>query len=249
MNGRTLVFSLLLACAAPLFASDESDTTRILLPNMLQGAVTELEPLLRSRAGAPLQIEYVQMAKLVERLGKGERADVTVVNRAATQQLAAQGRVKSQAELVQSELGLAVADSAPTPVLKTTEDFIAFLKATPSIAYFGTGASGAVFTAFLEKHGLTEVIKAKATVATDGFVASLVRDGKVASAIQPVSELKFGGANNVVPLPDSAQARSISSVVVFNNARAEVTDRIVQVLMSDEAAAAYRRAGLMPMFK
>ncbi len=247
MNGRSTVL-LLLAWTSPLFAG-ETSPTRVLVPLMLQGAVTELEPQLRSRAGGSLQIEYVQMAKLVERLGQGEQADVTVVTRAATQQLAAQGRVKSQADLVQSELGLAVADSAPAPVLNTTEDFVAFLRLTPSIAYFGAGASGAVFTSFVERHGLTDIIRQKATVITEGFASSLVRDGKVASAIQPVSELKFGGANNVVPLPESVQVRSISCVVVFNTARrTDVADRIVQVLKSDEAAAAYRRAGLTSLF-
>ena len=81
-------------------------------------------------------------------------------------------------------------------------------------------------------------------------ITRLVRDGKVASAVQQVGELKFGGANNIVPLPDALQTRPVSAVVVFATSKQpEAAARVAQLLASPEAAAAYRRARVTPMFK
>jgi molybdate transport system substrate-binding protein len=217
---------------------------------MVNGAVHQIEPLLHARVNAPVEIEYTSMAQIIQRLNNGEAMDVTVISRAATQQLAAKGLVKSQYDLVLAEVGIAVADNAPTPVLKTAEDFIAFLKATPSIAYFSPGASGNLLLQFAETNGLTDIVKQKATVISEGFTSTQVRDGKVASAIQQISELMAGGAKNIVPLPDSVQVRATTCVVVFNSTRqAEAAEQIAQVLTSSDAAAIYERSGLIPIFK
>ncbi len=238
-----------LLAARPLWAA-ESTPIRILVPNMLEGAFTELQPLLRSRIAVPMDIEYVQMSRLVERLNKGEVADVAIMTRASVEPLAAKGLIRTQVDVVRSELGIAVADGAPAPVLKTTEDLIAFLKATPSIGLFGGGASTAVLMQFAERNGLSEMLKQKATIISEGYAGALVRDGKVASAMQQVSELKFGGANNVVPLPDALQTWPVSAVVVFENStHPDVAAKIAQLLASPEAAATYQRAGLTPVIK
>ena len=60
----------------------------------------------------------------------GEAADIAILTKEAVQQLAAKGYVRSPTDLVLSVIGIAVGDSAPTPVMKTTEDFVAFMKAT-----------------------------------------------------------------------------------------------------------------------
>ncbi len=250
MNRRILICLALPVLASPLHAADNAASVRILAPMMTQGALTDLGPLLRARAGAPLQIEFMPMTQLVERLGKGEIADVVITSAANAQQLAAKGLVKSQADVVVSVVGIAVADNAPTPAMKTEADLIAFLKATPSIAIYGGGGSGALLLQFAAKHGLADVVKRKATMISEGFTAALVREGKVASAVQQVGELTFAGAKNIVRLPDSVQAPSVNRVLVLNGAsRPEVADRIAQLLLSPEAVAAYRRAGLTPVVK
>ena len=238
-----LVLSLLVSRALP---AAETVPIRVLVPNMLEGAFAELQPLLRSRIAVPVDIEYVQMTRLVERVKAGDAADVAIMTKSNVPALAAQGRIRSQVDVVQSELGIALADGVPLPPMKTTDDFIAFLKATPSIALFGSGASGAVVLQFAEKSGLADVLKRKATLVEEGLTGALVRDGKVASAVQQVGELKFGGAHNIVPLPDALQTRPVSSVVVFSASRnPDAATSVAQLLASPEALAAYRRAGLI----
>ncbi len=90
--------------------------------------------------------------------------------------------------------------------MKTTADFVAFMKATPSIAYTVRGVSGLHMAQLIERLGLAAVVKPKATV-VDGFSGTLLREGKVAAAVQQISELKFTGATNIVPLPDEIQVR------------------------------------------
>lgn len=250
MNHRVLICSLLCWVISPLATAGEATPVKIIAPLAVQGALKEIQPLLQSKVGAPVRIEYITMARVVERVSTGEAADVTIVSQAGAEQLAAKGLVKSQLDLVQSEVGIAVADNAPTPVLKTTEDFIAFLKAVPSIAYFGISGSGALLTKFAEQHGLAEVLKTKGVPITEGYTSTWVRDGKAASAIQQISELKFGGANNIAPLPESIQVRSVNCLVVLRaTQQAAVADKVVQVLTSPEAAGIYQRAGLKPLFK
>jgi uncharacterized protein GlcG (DUF336 family) len=247
MKRLALLFALSFSIALP--AAEPVAATRILVPLMMQGAIAELEPTLRSRVGAPLQIDYELMPKLVQRLHNGETPDVTMISRAAAQQLAAKGLVKSQQDLVQSQVGIAVAEGAPTPVLRTPEDVVAFLKATPSIALFGIGASGPMMIQLAEQNGFAAALRRKATIINEGYTSALLRDGKVAAAVQQVSELKAGGARNIVPLPESMQSRSGTVAVIFSTSRhAETAAQVVQVLTSSDAASAYQRAGLQPLF-
>ena len=148
-----------------------------------------------------------------------------------------------------SVIGIAVADDAPLPAMKTTEDFVAFMKATPSIAYTVRGVSGLHMAQLIERFGLAAVVRPKAVV-VDGFSGTLLREGKVAAAVQQISELKFTGATNIVPLPDEIQVQTIFTVAVLNGAAsADAAAKIVRVLTSTEAAAAYERSGASPLFK
>ena len=238
---------LTLLAAQPLEAAAVSPL-HILVPNILEGAIRELQPMLSSRLQAQLDIEYVQMSLIADRLDKGEAADVAILTKANIRPLQDKGRIRAQYDLVQSALGIALPDGKPLPPMKTTDDLIAFIKATPSIALFGTGASAAVLTQFAEKNGMAETLQSKAVVITEGYAGALVRDGKVASAMQQIAELKFGGANNIVPLPEALQTRPVSAVIVLESSQQPaVAARLAALLRSPEAVAAYRKAGLTPV--
>jgi aminopeptidase N len=101
----------------------------------------------------------------------------------------------------------------------------------------------------IEQLGLASVVKPKATV-VDGFAGVLLREGKVAAAVQQISELKYTGATKIVPLPDEIQVRTIFTVAVLNGTpRADAVAQVVRVLTSLEALAAYQRSGASPLFK
>ena len=248
MRRRTLLLATALFLLT-LRALAQEAPVKILATIAVEGAFAEIEPLLPARSGVPVEVEFATTAALVERLANGETADLAILTKEAVQQLAAKGLVRSSTDLVLSVIGIAVGDDAPLPVMKTTEDFVAFMKATPSIAYTARGVSGLHVARLIEQLGLADVVKPKAVV-VDGFSGTPLRDGKVAAAVQQISELKFTGAKNIVPLPDEIQVRTVFTVVVLKGAtNADSAAKIVRVLTSPEAAAAYERSGASPLFK
>ena len=243
---------MLVAVALGLFARAgiaQEEPLKVLATIAVQGAVEEIEPLLTARSGVPVTVEFATTAAIVERLARGEAADLAILTQDAVGQLAAKGAVRSSTDLVLSVIGIAVAEGAPLPPMRTTEDFVAFMKATPSIAYTLRGVSGVHMAQLIERLGLAEVVKPKATI-VDGFSGTALREGKVVAAVQQIAELKFAGATNIVPLPDAIQARTVFTLAVLNGtARAAETANVVRVLTSPEAAAAYERSGASPMFE
>ena len=232
---------------------------KILAQSSVPGPLSDLELQMSARATLPVNTESGPRAKLLERLLAGEPADIAILTNTAIQELAAKGLVRMQKELVVSELGVAVAADAQPPKLTTSADFVEFLKSTPSIAYpaLATGPYPAdayrvdtYIAALLERLGVKSSVEPKATVVGAGSMGGLVRDGKVAAAILLVSELKLQGAPNTVRLPDEIQLRIPMSIAVLKTSSHEKeAAAVVQFLTSAEAAAVYRRWGLVPSFK
>jgi molybdate transport system substrate-binding protein len=248
VNARFLLF---VAALSPLIlaADAQAPSVKIVATIAVEGAFTEIEPSLPERAGVQVELEFATTAALIERLTNGEPADLAVLTKEAVQQLEASGHVRSSTDLVLSMIGIAVADDAQLPAMKTTEDFVAFVKSTPSIAYTLRGVSGVHMARLIEQLDLADVVKPKAIV-VDGFAGTPLREGKVAAAVQQVSELRYAGAKNIVPLPDEIQVETIFTVAVLNGtSSADVAAKIVRALTSPEAAAAYQRAGASPLFE
>ena len=248
MRRRTLIIAAPL-CVLTLAAVSQDAPVKMVATIAVEGAVAELAPLLPVRSGVPVNVEFATTAALVERLTNGETADLVILTKEAVRELAAKGHVHSSTDLVLSMIGIAVGNDAPLPAMKTTDDFVAFLKATPSIAYTVRGVSGLHMAQLIEQLHLGDVVKPKAML-VDGFAGTPLREGRVAAAVQQISELRFSGAKNIVPLPDEIQVRTVFTVAVLNSAAsADSATKIVRVLTSSEAAAAYERAGASPMFK
>jgi molybdate transport system substrate-binding protein len=248
MKRRTLILTAALLLSAQIVGAQEAPL-RVVATIAVEGAFVEIEPLLRGRSGVPVNVEFATTAALVERLTSGERADLAILTRDAVRQLDAKGLVASSIDLVRSVIGIAVADGAPLPAMKTTQDFVAFMKATPSIAYTARGVSGLHMAQLLDQLGLEAVVQPKAIV-VDGFAARPLREGQVAAAVQQISELKFMGADNVVPLPDALQVETTFTLAVLDGtSRAASVAQIVRVLTSSEAAKAYERSGVSPLFE
>ena len=248
MKRRTLILAAPLSFLSAGIVAQEVPV-KIVATIAVEGAFAEIEPSLPADSGVPVDVEFATTAALVERLTNGEAADLAVLTKEAVQQLAAKGYVRSSTDLVLSVIGIAVADDAPLPPMKTTEDFVAFMKATPSIAYTVRGVSGLHMARLVEQLGLASVVKPKAVV-VDGFSGTLLREGKVAAAVQQISELRFTGATKIVPLPDEIQVQTVFTLAVLNAATgADAAAKVVRALTSPEAAAAYERSGASPLFK
>lgn len=242
---------LFLAASLSLLGFDvaaQEAPVRIVATIALQAAIEDIEPLLRPSSGVPVTIEFATTAALVERLASGESADLAILTQDALRRLAASGSVRAPQDLVRSLIGIAVRDDAPLPAMSTTEDFVAFMRATPSIAYTLRGVSGVHMAQLVERFGLADVVRPKAVI-VDGFAGTPLREGRVAAAVQQISELKFAGADKIVPLPAAIQVETVFSVAVVSGTRHDdAAAEVVRVLTSPEAALAYERSGASPAF-
>lgn len=229
-----LLASPALAAEAPL---------KILTPGYGQLAMQELEPLIEKTIGGPVEIEIVGTGGIPERILKGDKIDFVLTYRESL--ASAKDRLQTQTDVAISNVAVAVADNAPVPVLKTPADVTAFLKATPSLAR-STSLSGQHMASVIEKLGLTKEMEPKVQT-SGGLPGNLLREGKVAAAAQQISELKLAGLKNIVPLPDSLQIDLVlTAATVQGTTRAADTKKIIDVLLSAEAAKAYVNAGLKP---
>jgi molybdate transport system substrate-binding protein len=245
---RRLAALLILAMGVASSASSADMPATLTCVTSVEGAIRELEAAMRAKVHMPITITSGGSAQGQRRLENGEAADIGILPKEAMQQLAAKGLVKVQVDLALSDVGVAVAADAPTPVLRTAEDFAQLLRATPTLAYT-TGASGQHLSQVIEKLGLTEVVKPKATV-VGANSARLVLEGKVAAAVQQIGELRLEGARNVVPLPEALQMHTIVTVAVMNNApHPQAAADMLRVLTSPTAVPVYQRWGVVPLYR
>jgi len=239
---------------ASLFLSFQAGATetrpiKVLATIAVEGAFPEIKPLISGSTGLNVAIEFTNSAALVDRLNKGEAADLVILTKEAVAGLAKSDKVGAATDLVISDVGIAVAENAPRPVLNNADDLAAFLRMIPSIAYSSRGASGMYFATLIERLGLSDIVKPKATISDEGLTATRLARGEVAAAVQQVSELRFGGARNIVLLPEELQFHSIFTVAPLKQStRTADLSAVINVLTSKQAAAAFERAGVRPLF-
>lgn len=235
---------LVLSLAAPATGADTP--LKILTPAYGQAALQALEPLIETRIGGPVDIEIVGTGGIPERILKNEKIDLVLTYKESLADVAAKNRLQTQTDVAISNVAIAVADTAPAPVLKTSADVAAFLKATPSLAR-STSLSGQHMAAVIDKLGLTKEMEPKVQT-SGGLPGSLLKEGKVAAAAQQISELRLAGLKNIVPLPAELQKDLVlTAATVQGTARAGDVKKIVDLLASPDAAKAYENAGLKPL--
>ena len=240
---------LVALCALAAGTASAADAPlRILTPGYGQAALQELEPAMEARIGGPVTIETVGTGGIPERILKGEGIDLVVTYKPSLADAAAKGRLQTQTDVAISNVGLAVADDKPAPVLNTPADVAAFLKSIPSLAH-STSLSGQHMASVIETLGLTAEMKPKIQTG-GGVLGTKVVNGEVAAVAQQISELKLAGLKNIVPLPDPLQTDLVlTAATVQGTARADDVKKIVELLGSADAAQAYANAGLKPFKK
>jgi molybdate transport system substrate-binding protein len=234
---------------APADAADKT-SVKILAALAVEPAFPEIEPMILASEGVDIEIEFAMSAAVVDRLNKGEVPDLVILTKEGMAGMAKAGAVGPATDLVSTDIGIALADGAPLPVINTAADLAAFLKATPSIAYSRRGASGVHFAKLIEQLGLADVVKPKAVVIDEGLTATRLLKGEVAAAVQQVAELRFGGAKQIVFLPEALQSHAVYTVAPLKrSSRNAEQAAVIRALTSKPAAEAFERSGVHPVFE
>jgi len=129
-------------------------------------------------------VDWVPTTLIMTRVAAGEQADVLVVIKASMDELVAQGKADptTRVEVAHSRLGLAVAAGAPHPVIGSIEAFKAALSQARSVACSRAGASGIHLETVIDRLGITDAVRSRATVIPAGFTAEKLVTGERANA-------------------------------------------------------------------
>ncbi len=201
-------------------------------------------------SGGRVEVVWGPTTVIQEKLARGEKTDAVLLTAEAVDALAADGTLdgKTRVEVATSQLGVAVPRGDRRPDLSTEASFRQALLDARSVAFSRDGASGIYFAGLLERMGIAEAIRAKATIIPAGFTAEKLVSGEADMAVQQISELMVVGSIDIVgPFPDAVQARMRFSAAATADspARASVGS-FLATLRGDEAKAAFRACGLDP---
>ena len=208
----------------------------------------ELIPAYERATGQRVSISYDTSNIIMDRLKRGESADLVILTAPLIDNLTQQGRLQagSRTDMAKSGIGVAVKAGAPRPDISSVEAFKQTLLDTPSVAFTGTGASGQYFAGLVEKMGIGAEVKQKAKIPAGGLVAELVVKGEAALAIQMISELKaVPGADYVGPLPAPMQLYTVFSAGLMAKAKDPAAAKLMLDFMKKpQAQAIYRAKGM-----
>ncbi len=202
------------------------------------------------RTGCRVDVLWAPTTVIQERLARGEPADAVLVTAEAVDGLIADGTLDggTRVNVVRSQLGVAVPPGHARPDLSTADTFRQALLDARSVAFSRGGASGIYFAELIERLGIAEAIRARATIIPAGFTAEKLLSGEADLAIQQISELMVvDGIDIVGPFPAAVQSvMHFSAAVLARSAKREVANAFLSTLATAEAADAFRAFGLEP---
>jgi molybdate transport system substrate-binding protein len=227
-----------------------ADSLLVLSGLAVQGAVEKfIRPAFEKGTGIRLDVRWEPTTLIMKAMAADEKADIVIVSDEAAGQLVQQGKTFAdhQAKLALAVLGVAVKAGAKKPDVSTTEAFRKALLDARSVAYSRAGASGIHFEKLIEKLGIAEPVRAKATVIPSGMTAEqLVNGSKADLAVQQISELlTIDGIEVVGPYPPDLQfATGFTAAIVKGSEKVESAAKFLKALTTAEAFKAYKDTGL-----
>ena len=224
------------------------DTITIMSGLATRGAFDLLLPDFERASGIKTEVQWNPTTVIMKAIAAGERADVVVLTDKAIGELAAQGAVagESRVDLADAILGLGVPRGAPKPDISTTDAFRQALLAARSVAYSRAGASGIYFETVIERLGIADKVRARATVIPAGFTAERLVSGEADLAVQQISELlTVDGVDIVGPFPPELQVATRFTAAIFRDCRnPEGAAALLKLLSSVASKRVYDATGL-----
>jgi molybdate transport system substrate-binding protein len=200
--------------------------------------------------GLEFRASYQSTIGLMQRIAKGESADVAIITDVAIETLIGDGKIlpDSRRDLAAAGVGLAVRAGAERPDIGTPETLKKTLLAAKSITYTVTGASGIHFAEIIARLGIADAVKAKAII-RDGLAGELAASGEAELAVQQISELmQVEGIDIIGPLPQGLQKTTVFTAGIFSAAKhPSEAAALIAFLSSPAIAAMIKARGLEPL--
>lgn len=226
------------------------ESLRVLSTLAVKGAFAGLAQRFQAATGTRVEADFAPTLALLDRLRRGEAADVVIVTREGLSEMLAEHRVAaaSYVDIARSWVGIAVKAGRVHPDISSEEALRTALVQARAVAYSRLGASGILFAQLIVRLGIAHIVNAHAVVIPQGLTAELVVSDEADLAVQQISELKqVAGIEVVGEIP-----RELQVPAVFSAGCMMATDKVVpaeqflKFLHSPEAIAVLREAGLEP---
>ena len=189
------------------------------------------------------------------RLGRGEQADVVIMDGHGTDILDQRGLTQpnSRVPLAESFIGMVVRTGQPKPDISTVEALRKTLLAAKSIAYSDSSSGTYLSTIGFKKLGVADEIVGKTRKVrgppSGEPVAAVVARGEAEVGFQQVSELiHVPGVDFVGTVPSDIQPPTLFvGALPKNSQQPDLAVALLRFLSSAEAAGVITKAGLKPL--
>lgn len=215
------VFALVVSLSAAFLARADLNAlaaeVKVLSAGAMKEAVLELAHEFEHSTGHKLVTDFETVGTLRGRIEGGEAFDVAILTGPAIDALSKQGKIAdaSRTDLGRVAIGVAVRSGAAKPDIGSTEAFKRTVLAAKSLVYAdpAKGASSGIhFAGVLQRLGIAEEVKPKATLLPGGYVVELVAKGEAELGVHQISEiLPVAGVELVGPLPADLQQITVYS--------------------------------------
>jgi len=226
------------------------ETLRVLSTLAVKGAFAELAARFQAAGGVHIDADFAPTLALLDRLRRGEAADVVILTREGLSEMLSEHRVAaaSYVDIAKSWVGIAVKAGRAHPDISTDAALRTALTQARAVAYSRIGASGILFAELIARLGIAHIVDANAVIIPSGLTAERLLADEADLAVQQISELKqVAGIEIVGPIP-----RELQVPAVFSAGCMMATDKVVpseqflKFLGSPQAASVLREAGLEP---
>jgi len=200
--------------------------------------------------GVTVQVESVGGVDAAKRVEAGEAFDGVILASNAIDKLMAGGHVLagSRADLVHSDVAVAVPAGAPVPDISSEAALKAAILAAPTLGY-STGPSGVQLAKQFETWGIAEHIAPRIVQAKPGVpVGSMVASGEVALGFQQRSEMMgVQGITVVGGLPKAVEIiTTFSGSVAARSQQPDAMHALLTFWQSGACDALKRQHGMAP---
>ena len=225
-------------------------TLNVCSGNGMSASFRQLLPQFERAHDCKIAMTFEPAQILLREIKAGKAFDLGILGKGVMDQIVTDGYVAGDSVrvLTRNGIGVGVLKGAPKPDLSSVESFKRALLNAKSVAYTTEGASGIYFAGLIEKLGIGDAIKAKATTQPGGLVAELVVKGSADIAVQQIPEiLAVPGVDYAGPLPAEIQSISVNAGGVFvQSSQRKVAQALLDFLQSAEAGRVFKARGLEP---
>lgn len=210
--------------------------------------LNEVGPEFERKTGHKLIVISGFTPEFMERINSGETFDILFYSPPLIDSLIKQGKLiaGSRTLLVRSDVGVEVRAGAAKPDISTVEAFKQTLLNAKSVTYLPVPG----VPQMLERLGIAETVKAKATVPNTDIVSELVAKGEVELGIVVVAQiLTTPGVELVGVLPSELRISTTFAGAISSQTNAPDAARdLITFLKSPETVKIIRAQGMEPVF-